>query len=241
MKKILCVVLLSVSCIALAAMTETTTFDVSKIKSLDITNMSGEVEVKATQSTKAKVKTEKIEFSKNCILKTELKNSTLEIKVERASGFKKGNCRVDFDIAVPAKVAVNVKSGSGDIEVKGTQGKIDAKIGSGEIDIEARVEELEANTGSGDIEVKGLIGNANIQAGSGDVKLTYQQCPSDGTVDIRTGSGDVLLKLPSSSVVSTSLKTGSGRVTNEFGDSDKAKLKVSMRTGSGNISIKKVN
>ena len=97
-----------------------------------------------------------------------------------------------------------------------------------------------AVAGSGSIDVSGLTGDADLKTGSGDLNVTYKSTPQKGELDIKTGSGDATVFFPSAMKVLTDFKSGSGRIYNELGDFSKASFKVSMKAGSGNLKIKKL-
>lgn len=46
--------------------------------------------------------------------------------------FNSGECRVDFDTKVPKLISLKLRSGSGNLLVSGTKGKIDYELGSGD-------------------------------------------------------------------------------------------------------------
>lgn len=135
---------------------------------------------------------------------------------------------IDYDISVPADAAVNLHSGSGDVEVDnvgrfvaGTSGSgnvrahnvhgpADLESGSGEIELEDNgAGDVKVKTGSGDIKVGDFNGSLNARSGSGDIQ-------ADGHLQnggmIMTGSGDVRLHLNSDSRFTLEASTGSGDI-----------------------------
>jgi hypothetical protein len=80
------------------------------------------------------------------------------------------NISIDYEINVPASVALNLHSGSGDVE----------------IDHVARY--LSASSGSGSVRAHGIHGPADLQSGSGDLELQQEGA---GDVKAKTGSGSI--------------------------------------------------
>ncbi|MEK6705435.1 MAG: DUF4097 family beta strand repeat-containing protein [Bdellovibrionota bacterium] len=223
--------------LALAA-PEVQTFESTKIKSIDISNDSGDVTV-GVSSGLATVTYDKVKFDEKCEFVVDLIGSVLAIKTKDSSMFGGGRCQVNVTVAGPKNVSMKFKNGSGDIKVNDTVGAIEYKVGSGDVNINAEVNELHGKAGSGDLIATGLVGNAEVTSGSGAVKLTYSKCQNKTAVMLRSGSGDANLYLPSDCTVGTSFRTGSGELKNDFGISEKPNMTVSMRAGIGSLSIKR--
>ena len=138
------------------------------------------------------------------------------------------NISIDYDINVPVDVALNLHSGSGDVEVdnvgrflsatsgsgtvraRGIHGPADLESGSGELTLEdAGAGDVKAKTGSGDIRVHGFNGSFNARTGSGDIDA-YGHLQNGGM--IMTGSGDVKLHLTPDSKFTLEAATGSGDI-----------------------------
>ncbi|MBX7232717.1 MAG: DUF4097 domain-containing protein [Bdellovibrionales bacterium] len=222
------------------ASVENKEFSADGLKSLVVENTSGEVRVSVSSDGKVYVAADKIEFEKNCTLTVDKSGKELIAKVEQKGWFNSDSCKVNFEIKVPKTVALDLKSGSGDLFVTGTKGKVDVKVGSGDIKVDADVDQLDGKSGSGSIEVTGLLGNAAVKTGSGTVTLSYKSAPSKGELDIKTGSGNATVFFPSTTKVMTDFKAGSGKVYNELGDTSDASFRISMKAGSGNLKIKKL-
>ncbi|MBF0367497.1 MAG: DUF4097 family beta strand repeat protein [Oligoflexia bacterium] len=96
------------------------------------------------------------------------------------------------------------------------------------------IAQVDVEIGSGDLDVSNMQGATAFKTGSGDININN----SGKRVSGKTGSGDAILSFPEGSSIETSLKSGSGGIHNEIGDSDNGKLKISMKSGSGDIKIK---
>jgi len=215
----------------------TSNFDSNKIKKIEVQSGAGKVKVVATNEKTSTIVIDKIKVSEKCLITTELNGDVLLAKAE-----SKGDspCEINFSISVPAQAKLNIKVGSGDIDINNMLGPIDYKTGSGDVIITNSGKKVEGKSGSGDVTISGIVEEGNITTGSGDVKIDYILQPEKGELEVRTGNGSTVVGLPEGSSIEASLKAGSGSVHNEIGESEKAKFKISVKSGSGDIKIKKI-
>ena len=217
---------------------ETRTFEGMGLTGLILQNTSGRVRIDGTDEGRAVVTARKITFGDHCRLTMERSGSRLEVVVEKI-GFASGSCKVDFDIRVPRAVSLDLRSGSGDIALRGTRGAVEFKLGSGDFEADADIQRLDGKTGSGDVDVDGLNGDAEVKTGSGKVTLAYGEVPAKGRLDVKTGSGDITLYLPEGTPIRTKFRSGSGEFFNEIGDSQDAGFRITAKAGSGDLTIRK--
>lgn len=213
-------------------------FDAAGLNSLSVINTSGEITISASTSGKALISADKVRFPEECRLVMERSGGDLFVETKEPL-LSSASCQVHFDIKVPEAVSVDLKNGSGDVDVEGTNGPIDFKLGSGDIKIKGQVTDLDGSNGSGNVNVSGLVGSVNLKMGSGDIKLEYPSPPDRGNVKIKNGSGDTTIIFPEGSVILTDLTTGSGRIFNEIGDTAGAPFRVTVQSGSGKLSVRK--
>jgi len=138
------------------------------------------------------------------------------------------NVSIDYDVTVPADVALNLRSGSGDVEVnnvgrfvsagsgsgnvrvRGTHGPLDLESGSGDLQVDdAAAGDLKAKTGSGNIRINGFSGGLVARTGSGDIEASGRL---QGGGTIAAGSGDVRLHITPDSHFTVEAATGSGDI-----------------------------
>ncbi len=237
MKKIAFVVLSLL--ISQATFAETKEFDLKGITKVEINNTSGNVKVKGVESGKVTVVADKKKFGESCTLTMNKTGEVLLIDVKK-SGFFGADCHVDFDIQAPKSAALDVESGSGDLSVTGMQGDLVFVLGSGIVNVDAVVKKLNGKIGSGNITINGLTAGGQLTAGSGNIAISYNLPPQNGELDIKSGSGNTEIKMPRNSKLHASFFAGSGQLTNEVGDTPQSPFKISMKTGSGNLHIKKL-
>jgi hypothetical protein len=142
------------------------------------------------------------------------------------------NISIDYEITVPADVALNLRTGSGDIEVDnvgrflsaesgsgsvrahGLRGPASLETGSGSIELqEDGSGDVKAKTGSGSIRIHNLNGTFNSRTGSGDIEADGNLT---GAANVSTGSGSVRLHITPSSHFSFEGSTGSGDIRVHF-------------------------
>ncbi|MCX4470628.1 DUF4097 domain-containing protein [Micromonospora sp. NBC_01655] len=159
-------------------------------------------------------------------------------------------CSVSYDVTVPPGTAVRGEGGSGNIDL--TQvGAVELRLGSGNVDVSGATGAVRAETGSGDVEVTDVSGPATLRAGSGNITGRGL----GGQVDAETGSGnvDVELSVPASARahaasgdVDLVVPAGRYRVRSNVGSGDAdlgitddptASLLVDVSVGSGNVTV----
>jgi hypothetical protein len=161
-------------------------------------------------------------------------------------------CSVSYDIFAPRGTALQGENGSGDVELTGLA-DVDIKVGSGNIEVRDASGAVRTETGSGDISLTGVKGTASGQTGSGNIS---GRGLAGGVVKAETGSGDISLALAgagsvranaSSGSVVLSVPAGSYRVqcTTESGskaievaNDPAATMLLDVTTGSGDVTIK---
>lgn len=177
------------------------------------------------------------------------------------------NISIDYEITAPNSVALNLHSGSGDLEidnvgrflaassgsgsVRGHQvhGPADLHSGSGDIELEQTANgDVKAQTGSGSIRVHGLNGAFHARTGSGDIEADGHLA---GMSNLSSGSGSVRLHLSPDSRFQLEASTGSGGIRLHMPgtqDIDNSRHHVTsaingggpplaIRTGSGDIEV----
>lgn len=217
-------------------------FSSKDIDKIVIESQSGETVITGDSQEDFTIKADKVVFdSEKCKLEIKKLDDELVIRSKQIDNWT--TCKVNFDIITPKKIDIEIKSGSGITKIDGTKGEIIFKMGSGSIKVgeKAEIKELDGKCGSGNIEVAGKIsGDVSIKQGSGDSVLVYRELPKKGDVKISVGSGNATIFLPTKSKVLTNFNSGTGRIYNEIGDTKNAKFHINMKSGSGNLKLKKL-
>ena len=127
-------------------------------------------------------------------------------------------CDIDYEIRVPAGVAVTAETGSGDVELEGNLGPVSLQTGSG--DVEADI------TTTSDL---------TTRTGSGDMELRFGSAPNLISAD--SGSGDVDIQVPKGQAYDVDTQTGSGDTDIVVQRQDLADHQIQVQTGSGDITV----
>jgi Putative adhesin len=139
---------------------------------------------------------------------------------------------IDYEITAPATVALNLRSGSGDVDVehlgrfisatsgsgsvvaRGIHGPANLQTGSGDIELQQEAAgEVKAQTGSGSIRINGLNGALTARTGSGDIQADGHLT---GAARLSSGSGSVRLNLAPDAHFDLEGSTGSGSIHVHF-------------------------
>src|SRR5215210_4230338 len=147
---------------------------------------------------------------------------------------------------------LQVKTGSGDIEIVSHSGQLTLDTGSGDVTVGSATGETRIDTGSGDVVVRKLIGNGVVDTGSGDVTVENVSAgklladTGSGSVqvvsveleelDADTGSGDVVVRSSLAQAKRVKAETGSGDVTIYGGP--EASFDIESSQGSGELLVR---
>jgi hypothetical protein len=147
---------------------------------------------------------------------------------------------------------INVSTGSGDIQAMNIAGPFYLNTGSGSITLTesggVRGSGGKASTGSGSIRISGVSGPLRAGTGSGDITA---QGRASGDWSLDTGSGTLVVRLPTDASFDLDAHTDSGRIITHRsvtiqGTFGKGTMRgtvghggpvVKLRTGSGDIQI----
>ena len=129
------------------------------------------------------------------------------------------SCRVDVRARVPEDVALEARTGFGDVRVEGP------------------VREVELRTRSGDIDAHALAGGrAQVEGRQGDVVLEFTDAPSDVTVDV--SSGDVEVVVPAGAYrLDATTRSGDVRLSGVHHDPQAARS-ITVEVTAGDIVVR---
>ena len=172
------------------------------------------------------------------------------------------NITIDYDISAPKGLALNLHSGSGDVEIEnvgrflksetgsgsirahGIAGPSDLRTGSGDIELQQQsTGEVHASTGSGSIRINGINGALTARTGSGDIEANGALT---GPSHLQSGSGSIRAHIGKESHLSVDATTGSGSIRIAGNSSDHHHMSAPVNgggasleahTGSGDIEI----
>ncbi len=212
------------------------TLQVSGPLELEVTTGSGNIEVKAEESSQVRVRgtihvsqrvgggeaEQKIHMLEN---NPPIEQSGNYIRVGRiADSELRRHVSISYEVVVPRTTQLKSDTGSGDQSVTGIKGPVHATTGSGNIRLAKVGDEVRLHSGSGDIELSDVAGSLFAQTGSGNIRGSG----ISGSARAHTGSGDIRLEQTASHPAT--LETGSGNV-----EIHGTQNSLQAHTGSGNI------
>lgn len=177
---------------------------------VEISNVSGEIQVRGWDREQVKVTGTLGEGSKRLVFDTDGRRTLVKVEIPHKSRHVGSS---DLFVSVPAGSRVTVAGVSSDIDVRGVRGALRIQSVSGEIEAEVFDEDVEAKTVSGDFEIRGH-GEPAL--------LTLTTVSGDGRVDNIRGELVVQSVTGSLDIQSSDLERARLRTTN--GDID-------LRTG----------
>lgn len=145
-----------------------------------------------------------------------------------------------------------LQAGSGNVKAEALKGNISLRTGSGNINGENLEGILRVQAGSGNVTLKEVYGSGNVEARSGNVKVEALKVTGD--ITIGTNSGNNSLEIPADLSFHFQADTRSGNIHTDFeeqlsynkkgnhgeGDvGDGSGPTISMKAGSGNVSIRR--
>ncbi len=154
----------------------------------------------------------------------------LVVQHRPANGSGSARYKVDFEIAVPRDMEVELKGMSGNLRLSGTRGKTRLLTLSGDIRLRGVAGEIVADSKSGDIEAERCTGSLEASTVSGEIAILDHHgrivagrtvrgdiranlTLEDGAaVDLRTVRGDIHLKVPAKSAVEIAAETVGGEI-----------------------------
>lgn len=192
--------------------------------------------------------------------------NTLRIGDEPEQGLL-NNISIDYEVQLPPDSALNLRSGSGDIEVaavgrfltassgsgvirvRDVHGPAELQTGSGDVELyQSGQGDVKARTGSGSLHLHGLNGPLSAHTGSGSIEADGRV---QGPGELSTGSGSIRLRLAPETHVNLTAYTGSGDLRVHLPGLDSLAVEhhrvsgavngggpeLQVHTGSGNIEI----
>jgi DUF4097 and DUF4098 domain-containing protein YvlB len=136
------------------------------------------------------------------------------------------NISISYEIVTPVETRLRSNSGSGEQNVSGLRGPVEASSGSGSLRLTNIGDLVRAATGSGRITVEGVKGKVHASTGSGEILATGVA----GGLHASTGSGSVTLRQTAPGDVEVSTGSGTLQLEGVHGA-------VRAQTASGNILV----
>ena len=146
------------------------------------------------------------------------------------------------DVTVPAAASVRIETASGDLRIGDVDGEAELRSASGDIRVGSVGGTLDASVESGDLRVDAAPAGGAAAAVSGDIELGAVR---EGSVSVRSVSGDVTVGVAPGSRVHVDVSTVSGDLNSEIDLTDSAAggegplVDVRGKTVSGDLRLRR--
>ncbi len=165
-----------------------------------------------------------------------------------------GHRSVRVELMVPREVNLDLHTSDGSISADDVRGQHRLNTGDGNIECRRIAGTLRANTGDGQIRLLGRFDGLDLHTGDGSIDAEVQAGSkmASGWL-LRTGDGNILLRLPDGFGADVDVQTGDGHISVDLpltvsgqvgGTKLRGKLNgggmmLELRTGDGNVELRK--
>lgn len=162
---------------------------------------------------------------------------------------------IRIEVRVPQEADLKVHSGNGNLQVEKVNGSFELETTDGNIRLEDSKGSLRARTHDGNIDVQGSFDLLDLTTGDGnvDAEVTAAAEPKSGWM-IRSGDGNLRLRLPEDLGADLEARSGDGKVAVELpiattglreqnavrGKIHGGGISIELSTGDGNIQVEKI-
>lgn len=172
--------------------------------------------------------------------------NSIDVRVRYPERCNDCDASVRFEVKVPRGIAYrfnSISSVSGEVEVAGVNGEVNAKSVSGEVTVNNAAGSVNASSVSGNVRVGKVEGTVNAKSTSGNVEVEILSLEGTGSMEFHSVSGNVRVKMPGNLDASVNLSTMSGDLKTDFPLTiEESKIgsgrKASGRLGSGSRNLK---
>ena len=161
---------------------------------------------------------------------------------------------LEIRVTLPAASDLDVHRRDGNLDVDGIQGTHNLRTGDGNANLRGIAGSLQLQTGDGNLDVDGQFSALTLHTGDGNIEAVARSgsAMKSGWV-LRTGDGNIRLRLPGDFSADLDAHTGDGHVRSDFpittnasGEQNDLRGKINgggqtleLRSGDGTIEIEK--
>jgi hypothetical protein len=132
-----------------------------------------------------------------------------------AAGFSQRS--VILELKIPLGSDIDIRSGNGSVMVKGAQGKLTIHTDNGHVEALGISGALSIETRHGDLQVDGTVTAVSLHTHTGNIAAQIDAgSKMNSSWVVRTGDGDVDLRLPACFSADLDVNTGDGNVRLDF-------------------------
>ena len=173
------------------------TYQLDRDGKVYVENVSGDIIVKSWQKNEIKILARKTARDKNLFDKVHIdinrtdSNIRIITRYDKFLGmFQSADVSVYYDIFIPDRAQLRIKSVSGNVEAREIGGPVEAETITGKIDIVSAGQGVKCKSISGLINLDGITGDASLKTTSGKIKADGIK----GSIDANSVSGDIGIK-----------------------------------------------
>jgi DUF4097 and DUF4098 domain-containing protein YvlB len=153
------------------------------------------------------------------------------------------NFQVNYNIRVPKKFNLNLRTGAGNIAVAAIEGTIKTKTSGGNLNFDAITGPLEADTAAGNITSASISGTTAVKTSGGNINLGLLEAETTaataaGSITVKTAKNSLALKSNGGNLNlgevtgPADLSTAAGSITVKS-----ARGKLTMKSNGGNLEL----
>jgi hypothetical protein len=201
---------------------------------------SDQVRIVARQTVRAKTEAEADEILAKLELTLEQQGNDVVAKAKYPgkSGFSMTGIwppvTVSFEVTVPEKFNLELRTSGGDIVSGNLQGKVTAHTSGGDVTLGRIDGEVQAHTSGGDIGLGGSTSAVKLHTSGGDIEVGSVAA----SVDASTSGGDIKARFEGGPKSDCSFRTSGGDVDVEVGAA--AAFRLDASTSGGDVKIRNV-
>ena len=203
-------------------------FPSAGVKSINISVPKGKIHISSSKSQKdisVSITGPKKIDGKKCLKSIGLENSQFFVKISSENIlFEKADCDFEVTIVKPLSSAfdMDISSGSAEVIVKDLNGAINLKTSTGDVFV------------SGDI-----LKNITVKTATGALNFSYKTCNGRADIDLISGTGNTIFKLPVDCKIRVDYKSAAGKLFNAIGESKDYQVLIKGTSANGDLSINK--
>jgi Toastrack DUF4097 len=216
-----------------------------------------EVSVASSQQVEVRVITRGSKINDDVQVTGNQSGNRVEIKLHKASRVCFGFCfqSIKVEVRVPRESDLNIHTGDGNVRIDSVRGNLQLETNDGDVRLHDVEGSVHADTHDGNIDVNGRVDLLNLHTGDGniDAEVSASSTPQPVWM-LRTGDGNVRMRLPDKLGADLDAHTGDGHVRVDFpvttstagqensvrGKINGGGVSIELRTGDGDIHVEKM-
>ena len=253
-------VLCAAAAVSAAAQDFQKTYELGSGSSVEIANVSGDVNLVGYEGSAVVVSAYKEGRDRDVVeVVDESTQGRVQLRVEYPRDCRNCNASVRFEVRVPRSGNISfdkISTASGNVTAEGFTGRLRLSTASGNVTVRGVGGEIRASSASGNVRVNDATGSVNASTASGDVEVEMTRV--DGATDMRfsSASGDVHVRVPTNIDARVSMSTASGDIETNFpievkqdpynsskraeGQLGSGSRTLRISSASGNVSLKSI-